>query len=119
HGRSGPLPGQRVRGATVADGQVRGHLPVVLRGGAATAAGAGEVFPVLQRGASAPGSGVPSPGDGVWAGASRGEVGGVKRRHSFSHRTPSTPVKGVRCEKECLGGWPTVSDGGERSSPGL
>ena len=32
HGRQGPLPGQRVRGAAVADGEVRGHLPVAVRG---------------------------------------------------------------------------------------
>ena len=28
HGRQGSVPGQRVRGAAVADGEVRGHLPV-------------------------------------------------------------------------------------------
>ena len=31
----GPVPGQRVRGAAVAEGEVRGHLPVAVRGGAA------------------------------------------------------------------------------------
>jgi putative transposase len=30
HGRQRAVPGQRVRGAAVADGQVRGHLPVAL-----------------------------------------------------------------------------------------
>jgi transposase InsO family protein len=46
HGWAGPLPGQRVRGAAMADSQVRGHLPVAARGGAAVAAGAGAVLPL-------------------------------------------------------------------------
>ena len=103
HGRAGPLPGQRVRGAAVAEGEVRGHVPVAVRGGAGVAAGAGAVLPVLQRGAAAPVAGLPDAGGGVSGGASRRLVGGVKGRHSFSHRPPSAPVKGGRCEKECPG----------------
>src|SRR4029077_6369177 len=37
-GRAGSVPGQRVRRAVMADGQVRGHLPGAVRGGAAVAA---------------------------------------------------------------------------------
>jgi putative transposase len=47
----------------------------------------------------------------------------VKRRHSFSPRRPSAPVKGLRGEKECLRGRrpreDRSDDVGERSSPGL
>src|SRR5262245_6886032 len=110
HGRSGAVPGQRVRGAAVADGQVRGPLPVGLRRSAAAGAGAGAVLPVLQRGAAAPGPGVPNAGERVLAGASRRKVGGVKERHSFSPRTPSAWVKGMRGEKECPGAGPREND---------
>src|SRR5262249_42166015 len=72
HGRAGPLPGQRVRGAAVADGQVRGHLPVGVRDGAAVAAGAGALLPVLQRGAAAPSPGLPDPGPSLPGGAEGG-----------------------------------------------
>src|SRR5205085_1162198 len=112
-------PGQRVRGAAVADGQVRGHLPVAVRGGAPVAARAGPVLPVLQRGTSPSSLGLPDAGGGVPGGPSEGEVGGVRGRHSFSPRPPSAPVKGGRGENECPGVGPTGSDVGERSSPGL
>ena len=43
HGRSWPLDGQRVRGAFVADGEVRVPLPARLRDAACLAGGLGEV----------------------------------------------------------------------------
>ena len=45
HGWPGPVPGQRVRGAAVADGEVRGRVPAGLRDGAGVAAGLGRYFP--------------------------------------------------------------------------
>ena len=59
HGWQGPLPGQRVRGEAVADGQARTHLPVSLREGAAVACWPGAVLPLLQRGETAPRAGLP------------------------------------------------------------
>src|SRR5207248_893544 len=89
HGRQGALPGQRVRGAAVADGQVRRHLPVAVRRRAAVAARAGAVLPVLQRGAPAPGPGLPAAGGRVPTGSSRREVGGVKKAFFFAPRSLS------------------------------
>ena len=60
-----------------------------LRGGAAVAAGAGAVLPVLQRGASAPVAGLPDASGGVSAGTKPEGSRRGERRHSFSPRTPS------------------------------
>ena len=100
HGRSGPLPGQRVRGAAVAVGEVRGRVPAVLRGGAGTGARAGSVLPVLQRRAPASVAGLPDALGGV-PGLTAGDKLAIREGRSCSHRRPSAPVKGPRCEQEC------------------
>src|SRR5690606_9032350 len=120
HGRTRPLPGQRVRRAAVADGEVRGHLLVAVRGGSAPAAGAGAVLPLLQRGAAAPGPGLPDAGGGLpralgaaaWGSAGPGGACGAKAGAMVGgvqpcslRPSPPGPAEG--------------SDVGERSSPGL
>src|SRR5581483_4526422 len=98
HGRSGPLPGQRLCGAAVADGQVRRHLPVALRGRAAVTAGAGALLRVLQRGASAPSPRLPDTGGRVSGGTSLKEVGGVKGAFFFAPHSLS-PGEGSAVRK--------------------
>jgi transposase InsO family protein len=78
----------------VADGQVRGHLSVAVRRGAATATGARALLPVLQRRAAASGAGLPDTCGGLQAGASRREVGRVKGRHSFFPPHSLSPGEG-------------------------
>ncbi len=63
---------------SVADGEVRGHLPAVLRDGAAVAAGFGALLPVRQRGTVASVSGLSNTRSGV-PGAAAGRVRGVSR----------------------------------------
>src|SRR5262249_6485256 len=93
----------RVCGAAMADGEVRGPLLVALRVGAAVAAGAGAVLPVLQRGAFAPSPGLPDAGPGLPAGAENGLGGGSGGEAFFLARPPSAPVKGGRGQKNALG----------------
>jgi len=65
HGRSRPSDGQYLRGAVVANGQVRGGLPAGLHRWDRGAAGIESVLPVLQHGATAPGVGKPNACDGL------------------------------------------------------
>ena len=48
HGRQGSLPGQRLRGTLVADGDVRVRLPVATGGGAGVGDGVDDVLRVLR-----------------------------------------------------------------------
>jgi hypothetical protein len=108
------MPQLRIRDLFVAE-----VISVAVRGGAAVAAGAGAVLPALRRGALAPGPGLPNAGGRVLAGAGRGEVGGVKGRHSFSHRPPFTRAEGGGAKKNARGQGRGATTFGERSSPRL
>ena len=65
HGRQGSLPGQRVRGAVVADGEVRVRLPMASGGGAGVGDGVDDLLRVLQRRADAPVAGGSHAGRGL------------------------------------------------------
>src|SRR5579884_960532 len=111
HGRQGTVPGQRIRGASVALGQVRGGVCASLRGGAAVGQRTGAVLRLLQRRSSAPIVGVPNARGGLRV---RSLVG-VMRKHSVRPRTTSAGGKAVRGGKECLGSRPRES-GKERDN---
>src|SRR5437016_3380824 len=95
----------------MADGEVRGHLPVAVRGGARAAARPGAVLPVLQRGAFASNLRVPHAGDSLpgalgayqggsgWAGRSlRGE--GLGRWSAASCLAAFAPLRPARPQAE-------------------
>ena len=65
HGREGAVPGQHLRGAAVADGQVRGGVPESLRQRPGGPAGTEGLLPVLQRAQAPSGPGLPYPSRGV------------------------------------------------------
>ena len=72
HGREGAVPGQHLRGAAVADGEVRGGVREGLRQRPGGPAGTGRLLPVLQRAQAPPGPGLPDSGRGVlWGSGSR------------------------------------------------
>ena len=61
HGREGPVLRQHLRGAAVADGEVRGGLPESLRQRRRGPTGTGSLLPVLQQAETPLGSGLPDP----------------------------------------------------------
>ena len=65
HGQEGPVPRQHLRGAAVADGEVRGSLPQSLRQRRRGPTGTGSLLPVLQQPETPSGSGLPDPCRGV------------------------------------------------------
>ena len=67
----GKVSRQHLRGAAVADGEVRGGVPEGLRQRPGSPAGTGRLFPVLQRAQAPSGPGLPDPGRGVLWGACR------------------------------------------------
>ncbi len=72
---NGKVPGQHLRGAAVADGEVRGGLPEGLRQRPGGPAGTGRLFPVLQRAQAPSGPGLPDTGRGVPWGAGNRRTG--------------------------------------------
>ena len=79
HGREGAVPRQHLRGAAVADGEVRRGVPESLRQRPGGPEGAGRLLPVLQRAQAPSGPGLPDPGRGLpWGAGSRRR--GVCRR---------------------------------------
>ena len=103
HGWQGPLSGQRVRGTTVAHGEVRVRVPMASGGGAHAGWGLDELLQVLQRGQAASGPGVSSAGGGLRYERQPGgvSVGSRQEKHSFSPRRTSANVKVLRGKKEC------------------
>jgi hypothetical protein len=89
------VPRLGVRGAAVAECQIRGGVSAPLRGNAAVGERAGAVLCLLQRGPSASVAGLPNASGGLWGGSAVGGIG----KHSFSPRTTSAGVKAVRREK--------------------
>ena len=102
-------------------GEVRGHLPVgATRTVPELQRGLGRYFPFYNEERLHQSLDYRTPAAVYQQQRGGGEVGRVKERHSFSPRSPSAPVKGLRGEKECPGSRAEGADDvGERSSPGL
>ena len=103
YGRSGTVPGQRVRGAAVGGRSSTRTCTCTATRRCRVRARARSVLQVLQRGRFAPVAGLPDALGGVRVDGRGGEDD--PREGVFcSHRKPSAPVKGLRCERERLGG---------------